>query len=146
MNLRALEPKDIPAVLSIQGSSAEASQWLRRDYERVAHGEMQGWVVEGSQGVIGFLVARQIFREIEILNLAVAPTARLQGAGSMLLKEALRWGQSLGATRAFLEVRASNQGALRFYASRAFEVTGRRPNYYSAPVEDALLLSHSLGG
>lgn len=144
MKLRAFEARDIAAVLSIQAESPEASQWLQRDYERVACGEMQGWVVEGPPGVVGFLVSRPILQEIEILNLAVAPAARFRGVGGALLKEVLRWGSNLGAARAFLEVRASNQDALRFYAGHAFEVTGRRVNYYTAPAEDALLLSRSL--
>ena len=46
----------------------------------------------------------------------------------------------LGANRATLEVRASNEGALRLYERLGFHTAGRRPNYYSSPVEDALIL------
>jgi len=37
-------------------------------------------------------------------------------------------------------VRESNSGARAFYSSRGFTEQGRRKNYYSQPVEDALLL------
>jgi ribosomal-protein-alanine N-acetyltransferase len=53
----------------------------------------------------------------------------------------LRWGSAFSAGQAFLEVRASNLAALRFYEQHRFQVTGRRPRYYTAPIEDALLLS-----
>jgi ribosomal protein S18 acetylase RimI-like enzyme len=41
-------------------------------------------------------------------------------------------------------VRASNLSALRFYERHKFEVVGRRLRYYTAPVEDALLLTATL--
>ena len=141
MKPRRFEGDDVTGVLAIQASSPEASQWSRGDYERVARGEMQGWVVESREGIGGFVVARQIFAEVEIMNLAVIPDARHCGFGTALLKEALEWGKVEGATRAFVEVRASNLAALRFYQGHRFEVNGRRPRYYTAPVEDALLLS-----
>ena len=65
--------------------------------------------------------------------------------GAALLAEALKWAQTFQATQAILEVRASNLAALRFYERHKFEVVGRRPRYYTAPVEDALLLTATLG-
>ena len=50
-----------------------------------------------------------------------------------------------GATRATLEVRASNAAALGLYRSFGFAVRGRRPNYYTNPVEDALILWREAG-
>ena len=61
-----------------------------------------------------------------------------------MLGEALKWAQTFEATHAILEVRASNLAALRFYTRHKFEVVGRRPRYYTAPVEDALLLTAAL--
>jgi ribosomal-protein-alanine N-acetyltransferase len=81
---------------------------------------------------------------MEILNLAVEPGGRRRGAGSSLLKEALRWGRARRAGKAHLEVRASNLAALKFYEHNGFASAGRRPRYYSAPIEDALLLSAPL--
>lgn len=116
-----------------------------RDYDRVAKGEMAGWVVEGKGGAIaGFLVARRIASDLEILNFAVQPGARRQGIGGALLMEALRWAASYEAHRAFLEVRASNLAALRFYECYNFHVTSRRARYYNEPIEDALVLAAPL--
>jgi ribosomal-protein-alanine N-acetyltransferase len=54
----------------------------------------------------------------------------------------------LGVDRIFLEVRASNEAALRFYGGLGFQQIGRRRGYYPTPPpdprEDALLLAKSL--
>ena len=41
---------------------------------------------------------------------------------------------------ALLEVRESNQAAIELYRSLGFVAVGTRRNYYSQPLEDALLL------
>lgn len=141
MKVRQLAPSDVGAVASIQTRSPESARWLRADYERAALGDFSGWVAETDAGVVGFLIARLVSDEMEILNLAVAPEARRRGAGSLLLKEALAWGKRAGARRAFLEVRESNGRATEFYRRRGFTEAGRRPRYYTDPTEDALVLT-----
>ena len=49
------------------------------------------------------------------------------------------------ARQAVLEVRAGNEVAQQLYRRCGFEVIGRRRRYYKSPVEDALLMSVSLG-
>jgi ribosomal-protein-alanine N-acetyltransferase len=142
--IRLLEFRDIEDVLAIQSLCREVAQWTAWDYHRVAKGEMGGWVAERKAAIIGFLVARRIASDLEILNFAVKPDARRQGIGGALLEEALRWAKSFDAQRAFLEVRVSNLAALRFYELYNFHTTGRRPRYYTAPIEDALVLAASL--
>jgi [ribosomal protein S18]-alanine N-acetyltransferase len=143
--LRPLNDRDIEDVLAIQVSSPEIARWTLWDYERVARGEMAGWVAEAEGGeVAGFLVARRIASDLEILNFAVRPAARRQGVGGTLLGEAMQWAKGFGAEQAFLEVRVSNLAALRFYERHNFQVTGRRPRYYTEPIEDGLVLSATL--
>jgi len=140
--IRLLEARDVDAILAIQSASPEIAQWTARDYVRVGQGEMAGWVAQegASAAVTGFLVARQIAGDLEILNLAVRPDARRRGTGAELLRHSFAWGQSFGAASAVLEVRAANATALRFYQYHGFEVIGRRKQYYVSPVEDALVL------
>jgi [ribosomal protein S18]-alanine N-acetyltransferase len=142
--IRTLEARDIEEVMAIQSTCPEIAQWTVWDYERVARGEMAGWVVEEGGAVMGFLVARRVVRDLEILNFAVREEMRRHGMGAALLREALAWALSFQATQAILEVRASNLAALRFYERHKFEVVGRRARYYTAPIEDALLLTATL--
>lgn len=139
--MRAMEARDIDAVLAIQSASPEAAQWKAGDYASSIHPDTSTWVAEHDSRVIGFLAARQILDETEILNLAVDPAFRGRGAGRMLLAEALARASEKGATKAYLEVRASNASAIRFYRCHGFVISGRRPHYYVEPSEDALLLA-----
>jgi ribosomal-protein-alanine N-acetyltransferase len=155
--VRLVEPRDVEGILAIQAVSPEIAQWTLWDYERVARGEMAGWIAEqavrqiaapdaaafppSSDPVIGFLIARQAGVDIEILNLAVRPGARRQGVGAALVAAALAWGQTFRAEKALLEVRASNLAALQFYEKHGFRATGRRPRYYSNPPDDGLVLT-----
>jgi len=114
------------------------------DYARVAHGEMAGWVADEGADLAGFLVARRVGNEAEILNFAVRAQSRRRGIGKVLLREGLAWAGTFSADRLFLEVRASNTVALQFYQRHGFQLAGRRPRYYSNPQEDALVLSLTL--
>lgn len=144
MKIRVLEFRDVEAVAAIQASCPEIAQWTLSDYNRVASTEMSGWVADEAGEIAGFLVARRVGDDAEILNFAVRQAERQKGIGSALLGEALAWAKSFHAQNALLEVRVSNFSALDFYRHHGFAVAGRRPNYYSAPIEDAFLLAAPL--
>lgn len=144
MILRPLSLRDVDTVTAIQKASPELAQWIRRDYERVAQGDMTGWVAEDNGIVAGFIVARKLADEMEILNFAVAPESRRRKIGSELLRTVFDWGRANQVRRAFLEVRASNIAAIAFYERHQFASVGRRANYYIAPMEDAIVLAARL--
>lgn len=147
VKVRPLAAQDVEAVLAIQGLCPEIAQWSLWDYDRVARGEMAGWVAaQDAEHVAGFLVARRIANDLEILNFAVHPQMRRRGFGEALLGEAMAWGKSFHAETALLEVRASNFAALAFYQRHDFHLVGKRPKYYTAPIEDALLLIAGMRG
>ena len=89
MKSRRVQDGDIEAILAIQAACPEIAQWTAWDYDRVARGEMAGWVGEEESGIVGFLVARRVVNEIEILNFAVSPDERGRGIGAMLLQDCL---------------------------------------------------------
>jgi ribosomal-protein-alanine N-acetyltransferase len=144
LTIRLIGLPDIEAILLIQAVSPEIAQWTPGDYIRVARGEMAGWVAEGPEGIEGFLVGRQVLKDLEILNFAVRADRRRLGIGRKLLVKALEWGRGFEAENALLEVRASNLAALNFYEQHGFVAIGRRRAYYRAPVDDALVLSRRL--
>lgn len=138
--IRPIEPRDVDAILAIQQACPEVAQWAAHDYAGMT-ADMAGWVAEEGGAVVGFLVARRAAEDLEILNFAVQSGARRRGLGACLLREVLAWGRTFQAERALLEVRASNHGALRFYERFGFRESGRRLRYYTAPADDALLLT-----
>jgi ribosomal-protein-alanine N-acetyltransferase len=144
LNIREMQTRDLEAVMTVQSECRGIAQWTTRDYENVVQGGMAGWVAEENGEVYGFIVARRVANDVEILNLAVQPAQRHRGVGGALLREVLAWAATYHAESAFLEVRVSNLAAIRFYEHNGFEVTGRRPRYYTAPIEDALILAASV--
>ena len=96
---------------------------------------------EGGE-VVGFLVARQVVSDIEILNFAVDAGRAAPRSRQATVSRSARVGHGCSKPRtALLEVRASNLAALHFYERHDFRVTAPPTDtYYTAPVEDALLL------
>ncbi len=123
---------DLDAIHRIQSAAPEASQWDPASYL-----DWDCRVAELSGDVLGFVVLRRTAPdELEILNLAVAPNARRQGVGRVLVAEALRDIRG----RCFLEVRESNTAAIALYRSVGFGELAVRPEYYDDPVEAAIVL------
>lgn len=140
-NIRSFRANDVKALAKILQDAEEAAQWPLESYERMAR--LPGAVAlvcEAGNGLTGFLIARQVADEAEVLNLAVLTEARRKGQASALLGAAFDQLRRLGVTRAFLEVRESNQPAIAFYRKHGFILFGRRKAYYRDPVEDALCL------
>ena len=92
----------------------------------------------------GYVCFWVVFEELRLMTLAVESSRRRQGIGRALLHQALALGRTQGATRAQLEVRASNGAAVRMYEESGFHRTAVRTRYYTNPVEDAVLMEREL--
>ena len=99
------------------------------------------WLVALDGAVVaGYVGSQSVLGEADMMNLAVLPSYRRQRIASDLL-EALQ--NALRAENVYsltLEVRASNEAAVRLYEAHGYAQIGRRPNYYFKPKEDALIL------
>ena len=95
--------------------------------------------LEGST-ILGFIVLRRMADESELLQIAVGKVHRRQGAACKLVKDALNWARSNDISTIYLEVRKSNKAAIALYKKHCFKEAGQRKNYYTEPVEDALIM------
>jgi ribosomal-protein-alanine acetyltransferase len=93
------------------------------------------------RGIRAYCAIQHVAGEAHVHNLAVAPEARRRGLARRLLTLALGAAARQGARVAHLEVRASNYAARSLYRAMGFREVGLRHGYYSAPAEDAVLLS-----
>ena len=133
---------DLDGVLEVEAESF-TNPWTRDMYawELKNRSVCHIYVVRTADcAVAGFCAFWLVFDEIHINNVAVLPQFRGQGMGTTLMQHVLLEARRLGAKRATLEVRASNQAALRLYQRLGFYVAATRKYYYSNPVEDALIL------
>jgi len=88
--------------------------------------------------VIGYYGFLHITDELHILNVAVDPDCRGMGVGTALMAHLLEEGRRLAARAITLEVRESNQSAIRLYERAGFVLAGVRPHYYTDK-ENALI-------
>jgi len=139
---RLADEQDLDGVLAVESESF-TNPWTRDMYTWELQNRSMCHILlvrTAECPVAGFCAFWLVFDEVHINNIAMRPGFRAQGIGTALLKQVLAEGQQLGARRATLEVRASNAGARRLYERMGFYVAGVRRNYYSDPVEDALIL------
>jgi len=90
--------------------------------------------------VAAFCAFWLVGEQAHINQLAVRPDLRGRGYGRQLIAAILAEAAHLGATSLTLEVRESNIPALRLYERTGFSREAVRQNYYTNPVEHALIL------
>jgi ribosomal-protein-alanine N-acetyltransferase len=101
----------------------------------------------GGKRPVGFVLARIVADEGEILTVAVARDHRREGIGWKLLDAVLRELHGQRAAALFLEVDETNTPALALYRRLGFLEVGRRPAYYQAtgkPATGALVMRRDL--
>lgn len=95
-------------------------------------------------GVLGFCIVRSAADEAELYQIAVREDMRRRGVADSLMRWVIRFCQENLIGSIYLEVRRSNEPAIRLYKKHGFKNAGRRKNYYSSPVEDAVVMSLAL--
>jgi ribosomal-protein-alanine N-acetyltransferase len=95
----------------------------------------------------GFVIARAMAGEAEVITLAVRPADRRKGVGRALMNAAINTALAFGATVMWLEAAVDNPAAVALYLSMGFETKGRRKRYYAradGPRVDALIMRREL--
>ena len=99
------------------------------------------WIVAvDGETVIGYVGSQSVLGEADMMNIAVDPNYRRQGVAQKLVDNLILRLRTDGVRCLTLEVRASNIAAISLYEKNGFIQVGRRPNYYTNPKEDALIL------
>ena len=143
-SFRPATPADLDAVAAIERASF-SDPWSRKAFAGLLDNPAVLFTTAHTSGeLVGYVVAWFAADESEIANIAVAPAARGQKIGALLLDAALAEAARRGAATTYLEVRESNVAARALYASRGFTELGRRRRYYRHPTEDALVLGRPM--
>ena len=127
---------DIPAVQHILQTSG-----LQVDLEAELDREIAlPWVLRSpvSGEPLAFALAWSVADELHLLDMASHPEQRRRGHARALLRELLRYAQREQKRLFLLEVRQSNDPAIRLYEKYGFVVENVRPKYYADNDEDAL--------
>ncbi len=129
--IRDFHPDDLPQVSSLIAAT------FNRDYNQSFYLTIyEAWrggflVAEDEKGIIGVLVA-VIFapKETRILLMAVRPESRNRGIGTMMLNELISRCFRMDIKTVNLEVRVTNERAIRFYKTHGFETLSLLPSFY----------------
>ncbi len=138
--------QDLDRIVRIEQESFPAP-WTRKMFEAELDGNPFGSLVTAraildgmDTALVGYICFWVVFEELRLMNLAVDAPARRQGVAAELVRRALNAGRERGALRAILEVRASNVPARRLYEQAGFRQIALRANYYTHPVEGAVMM------
>jgi len=137
---------DLDGVLAIEDASFNnptTRDWYERELERPDVCFI--YVLRTAENpVAAFCAFWLVADQAHINNLAVLPELRGRGLGTQLLEAVIVEAAHRGAAVLTLEVRVSNTPALQLYQGAGFKTVGERKNYYTKPVEDALVLRFML--
>lgn len=107
-----------------------------------------GYLASEGDAAGGFLLARDLGDEIEILSVGVMPPSRRRGLGRRLIDALFAEAARRGRDSIVLEVAIGNTPARRLYTASGFAVVGRRKGYYRTAdgAADALILRGAVSG
>ena len=143
--IRLMQPADLKAVSAVE-RAAYQYPWSLGIFRDCLLAGYYCLVLDVAGAVTGYGIMSIAAGEAHLLNLCVHPAAQRLGYGRRLLNTLLLKASDAQADKVFLEVRPSNEIALRLYRSAGFEQIGVRPAYYQAEHgrEDAVILAASL--
>ncbi len=135
---------DVERVAAIE--QASPSPWqllpLTKELER-AHG-IQLVATDDKNTILGWCCGLCMEAEAELFKIAVSQNCRRLGIGTALLLRFENVCREQDCKSLFLEVRAANSGAIGLYEKLGYKKIGCRKGYYTAPQDDALILSKPL--
>lgn len=132
--------EDIAQVAALE-QACFSDPWPQSVLAHELENELSLWLVAKQGGeVLGYVGSQSVLDEADMMNLAVRETARRQGIAKALVSVLCRKLSEKGVQSLTLEVRDSNEPAIRLYEALGFIQAGKRPNYYFHPREDARIL------
>jgi len=144
---RPMREADLASVAALE-EDAHAAPWTHANFHDALAAGYSAMVGEIDGVVVAYGVMMLAPGEAQLLNLTVARGLRRRGIGRSLLRRFLADAVRLGAEQCFLEVRASNEGAIALYSAEGFMPVARRISYYpgvgTGEREDALVLRRPL--
>ena len=142
IQIREMQVKDADAVAAIE-QQIFSQPWSRQGFlDAVNLANTVFLVAEENNRIVGYIGMYVAMDEGEITNVAVAPMERCHGIGGMLIAELLKIAENKGIARIVLEVRVSNDSAIRLYERNGFVQCGVRRGFYEFPKEDAYVMVH----
>lgn len=141
MTFREMLVEDLDQVMEIENALI-SPPWTREGFFTfLLKDENMFFVVEEKGRILGYCSMQTVLDEGDILNVAVTRDRQKEGIGYFLVDSMLMLAAARGIHIVHLEVRESNGSARRLYQRLGFKEDGFRKNYYTEPVENAVLMT-----
>ncbi len=144
IEIRRLTYADLPQVVAIERRAFPAPWSLAMFVLELSKPAGVCLVAFGDDAVLGYLICSRYADVWHLMDVAVDPTRRRRGIGTALVRALLDRlpGPDEQVT---LEVRPSNDAAVRLYEGFGFKAAGVRRRYYQDNGEDALIMWRTPG-
>lgn len=138
--IREMQAKDAEEVAKLE-EQIFSQPWSRKAFlDSLSLGNTVFLVAEENGRILGYIGMYVALEEGEITNVAVAPLERCHGVGGLLISEIKKEAERRLLARIVLEVRVSNETAIRLYERNGFVNQGIRRGFYERPKEDAYIM------
>lgn len=142
IEIRPMHPEDVECV-SLLEQEIFSQPWTQKGFLDALNMEHTVFLVAEEEGRIkGYIGMYVSMDEGEITNVAVKQEERCRGLGGMLIERMLHEAEKKGIGRIVLEVRVSNDSAIRLYERNGFQKCGIRKGFYDFPKEDAFIMEY----
>jgi ribosomal-protein-alanine N-acetyltransferase len=137
----AMREEDIPEVQAIE-REIFPTPWPRNAYYRELHHNRTAYylVLRRDEEIVGYAGLWKMSDEAHITTVGVRAGQQGKGYGHALMAALIQRAYQLGSRWLTLEVRPSNDVAVRLYEKFGFKVIGRRRGYYTDNNEDAIVM------
>jgi len=132
---------DVPAVQIIE-RDIFSTPWPRNAYYRelASRNSAHYIVLRKDEEIVGYAGMWRMYDEAHVTTIGVRHDVQHSGYGRVLFAALVQAAYDMGAKWVTLEVRTSNDNAMRMYEAFGFKVIGRRKGYYTDNGEDAIVM------
>ena len=141
MTFREMLVEDLDQVVEIENSLFSVPWSKEGFFTFLIKDESMFFVVEEKGKILGYCSMQIVLDEGDILNVAVRRERQKEGIGYFLVDSMLMMAEARGVRTVHLEVREGNDTARRLYQRLGFIEDGLRKNYYTDPLENAVLMT-----
>ena len=147
MKIRRMMDEDLDVIDELE-KSIFTSPWPRSEYLYEIHENPYGnpYVLIEDDEIVAYFDYWIIFDRAEIATIGVKEEDRHLGYGQKMMDYIVEQAELHGCENVTLEVRISNDKAIKLYEKNGFININTRKNYYDDNHEDAYLMVKPLGG
>jgi len=139
-HIRWMIRRDMPEILQIERNAFEFP-WTEEDFIHcLRQRNCIGMVAEHNDRVVGFMIYELHKIRLHILNFAVHEDYRRRGVGAQMAEKLIGKLSHQRRTRILLEVRETNDPAVKFFRSMGFRAISLLRDFYQDTTEDAYLM------